>query len=99
MSDTETLPTLDLTQLTADIVAAYVSHNLLQPAGMPEVIASVHTALRELIVSVREVKDPVEPATSAQIDYSIKPDVLISFLNGRLCRAVTKPSTGASAGC
>lgn len=94
MSDTDTLPTLDLTQLTVGIVAAYVSHNLLQPAGMPEVIASVHTALRGLVVSRPEVLDSVEFATPAQIDRSITPDALISFLDGRPYKALKRHLAG-----
>ena len=94
MSDTETSPALDLTQLTAGIVAAYVSHNLLQPAGMPEVIASVHATLRELIVSRPEVLDLAEFATPAQIDRSITPDALISFLDGRPYKALKRHLAG-----
>lgn len=90
MSDTDTLPSLDLTHLTAGIVAAYVSHNLLPPAGMAEVIASVHTALRGLIVSMPEVPDSAEFATPAQIDRSITPDALVSFLNGRPYKALKR---------
>ena len=37
----------DFVNLSADVVAAYVSHNSVPPADLPSLIASVHTALRD----------------------------------------------------
>ncbi len=71
-----------LTELTSDIVAAYVSHNSVQAASLPELISSVHGALSGLGTP----STPAEPdlkVTSAESRKSIKPDALISFIDGR----------------
>ena len=81
-------------EITADIIAAYVSGNHVQAAELPALIASVHAALNDLRTGA-----PAEPAgpekpTPAQVKKSITPDALISFIDGKryktLKRHVTK---------
>jgi predicted transcriptional regulator len=72
----------DLTELTSDIVAAYVSHNSVQLADLPSLISAVHGALSGLGAP----STPAEPdlkVSTGEIRKSIKPDALISFLDGR----------------
>jgi predicted transcriptional regulator len=40
---------LDFASITADVVSSYVSNNSVHRADLPNVIASVHAALQELI--------------------------------------------------
>ena len=40
----------DKISLSADIVAAYVSHNSVTPGGLPALIESVHSALTNLVL-------------------------------------------------
>ena len=95
MSDPEAPLTPDLRLLTAEIVAAYVAHNSMQPAGMPEVIASVHAALTSLVTGVsKATSETVEPATPAQIRRSITPDALISFFDGKPYKTLRRHLTG-----
>ncbi len=68
--------------LTTEIVSAYVSKNPVPVSGVPDLIRSVHASLVGLAASV-----PAEPApelpTPAAIKKSVRPDALISFLDGR----------------
>jgi len=63
---------------------------------MPEVIASVHMALRGLTVSMPEAPNSAEFATPAQIDRSITPDALVSFLDDRPNKALKRHLAGHS---
>ena len=70
-------------EMTADIIAAYVSGNHVQASELPGLIVSVHAALSGLGNAV-----PAEPAgpekpTPAQVKKSITPDALISFIDGK----------------
>jgi predicted transcriptional regulator len=72
-----------LTELTADVVAAYVMHNTIPVADLPGFINSVHAALGGPAAPVAEAVDEPRKPTAAQIRKSITPDVLISFVDGR----------------
>ena len=63
---------IELANLTADIVAAYVSNNPLPPGNLPDVIREVHTALT--LVSSAEGAQAAEanlvPAVSIRKSYN-----------------------------
>jgi predicted transcriptional regulator len=67
--------------LTADIVAAHVANNVVAVNDMPKIITSVYAALAGL--GEPDVEAPAErkPAVSAR--SSIKPDYLISMIDGK----------------
>ena len=70
-----------LTELTADIVSAYVSNNTLVPADVPALIADVSEALfRAAANAVVPPKEDLKPAVS--IKRSITPDYLICLEDG-----------------
>ncbi|MHC2018708.1 Ros/MucR family transcriptional regulator [Methylobacterium sp. CM6247] len=71
--------------LTADLVAAYVSNNSVPVSALPELLSSVHAAIRGLTNGGSDVSaaDRIEKATPAQIKKSITPDHLISFEDGK----------------
>ena len=86
MDDASNLPSAeqsDLAALTTDIVAAYVSHNSVQPSALPDLIASVHGALTGLGTSSAPAEPVVEKLSAAEIRKSIKPDGLVSLIDGR----------------
>lgn len=70
---------------TLEIVAAYVSNNVLPAKDLPGLITSVHGALAGL--GAEPAATPVEPEvdtpSSAQIKKSITPDAIISFIDGK----------------
>ncbi len=82
----------DVLVLTAEIVAAYVGNNAHVPASeIPTIIRSVREALLEKPASQAPAEAPPQPkATPAQIRKSITPDALISFLDGKSYKTLTR---------
>jgi predicted transcriptional regulator len=65
-----------LIELTADVVAAYVSNNPVPASDLPNLIADVHAALGRVsgsteVVSVEKQKPAVNPKKSIHDDYLI----------------------------
>jgi predicted transcriptional regulator len=85
---------LDLVGLTADIVSAYVSHNRVSPAEMPGLLASVHDAVAGLGRPAEPAEASVERPSPAQIRKSIRPDGLISFIDGKSYKTLKRHLTG-----
>jgi predicted transcriptional regulator len=68
--------------LSADIIAAYVSHNSVTPLALPPLIEAVFEALSKLGVVEAVQKTPaLVPATPIQ--KSITPGFLIASMMGR----------------
>src|SRR6516162_8999143 len=64
---------LELTSLTADVVAAYVANNVISTDKIPEFIGSVHTALKN--ASVQGVEPPkVELTPAVSVKKSVTQD-------------------------
>jgi predicted transcriptional regulator len=74
---------MDLVRLTADIVSAYLSNNRVPAIEVPGLLASVHAAFSGLGQSAKPTGLATEKLTPAQIRKSIKPDALISFVDGK----------------
>lgn len=71
-------------ELTADLVAAYVSKNAVSSADLPALISTIHSTLGTLATGAKQgSENQVEKPTPAQIKKSIKSDTLISFVDGK----------------
>lgn len=72
-------------ELTADIVAAYVSNNSVPITAVADLLSSVHAAVSGLATGGNGAvaEDKIEKPTPAQIKKSITPDGLISFEDGK----------------
>lgn len=76
MNDTleNTRPDL-LAELTAEVVAAYVSNNVVQTSDLPGLIANVHSALgstaKQAVTPVEKQKPAVSVRKSVQHEYII----------------------------
>jgi predicted transcriptional regulator len=81
MSSTETQA--DLTELSAEIVSAYVSNNSVPVSELGALIAGVHATLQALTQPAQAQQTGPEKATSGQVRKSITPDALISFIDGK----------------
>ena len=83
MNDTTTDSTALIPQTTG-IVSAFVAKNHVAAHELPALIASVHGALTGLATgtNVAPVDEPPEHVTPAQIRKSIRPEALISFIDG-----------------
>jgi predicted transcriptional regulator len=68
--------------LTAQIVSAYVSKNAVQKSDLPDLIASVRSAIGGG-ATVPAQPEPAVKASPADIKKSVTPDALISFLDGK----------------
>lgn len=88
MTDVTEASAAELIELTADIVSAYVSKNPVPAAGLPELIASVHSSLSGL-------GGPVVPAVGAPTPAvnpkkSVFPDYIVSLEDGRKFKSMKR---------
>ncbi len=74
-------PASDLTELTADIVSSYVTHNSVQSSDLAALIAAVHAALQGLGTSQQPEAERPQPAVAVR--KSVTPDFLISLEDGK----------------
>ena len=82
-------PPSDKISLSAEIVAAYVSHNSVIPGGLPALIELVHAALSNLgAVTVTSEPEPLVPAVSVR--KSIKPEYLICLDDGKKFKSLKR---------
>ena len=72
----------NLTRLTADVVAAYVSNNSVPTGQLADLIRSVHSSLSGLSGQPAEPKsEPLKPAVPVR--KSVHPDYLICLEDGK----------------
>jgi predicted transcriptional regulator len=69
--------------MTAGLVSAYVANNPVPVSELATLIASTHAALSGLGQRNASEAPAVEKLTPAQIRKSIRPDALISFIDGK----------------
>ncbi|SDA24467.1 transcriptional regulator, MucR family [Methylobacterium sp. UNC378MF] len=94
MSETAPTSQLDFIERTVDVVAAYVSNNSLPSAELPALIASIHEALNAIGSGpAAPAAESVERPTPAQIRKSIRPDGLISFIDGKSYKTLKRHLT------
>ena len=84
MSETLGEKSLNIIEMTGDIVAAYVSRNHVSVTDLPALIASVHAAISGRTTGeVQAETKAAEKLTPAQIRKSVTPEALISFIDGK----------------
>ena len=82
----------DKTSLSADILAAYVSHNAVAPASLPALIESVHSAITSLgVVEAIPKTEALIPAVP--IRKSITPGFLICLDDGKKLKTLKRHLT------
>ena len=52
--------THDHIELTSQIVAAYVSRNVIQPSDLPALISTIHQSLKTLSLPQEAAEDPID---------------------------------------
>ena len=78
-----------LVELTADVVAAYVSNNVIQTGDLPGLIANVHAALGTTAQSEGESTEPAaKPAVSVR--KSVQENVLICLECGQKFKSLKR---------
>ncbi|MBD8906294.1 MucR family transcriptional regulator, partial [Methylorubrum zatmanii] len=90
MNETET--PVDYVDLTADIVAAYVSNNPVPAAELAPLIGNIHGALLQIgtgrAVAQPQPQEPQQPAVP--IKKSIQPDYLVCLEDGRTFKSLKR---------
>ena len=83
-----------LLTMTMGIVQAYVTGNRVAPTELPLLIASVHAAITGLgQTAIPAEADAARPSQS-EIRKSIRPDGLVSFIDGRTYKTLKRHLTG-----
>lgn len=77
-----------LIELTAEIVAAYVSNNSVAANDLPSVISQVHAALGGATMPLEEVVEKPKPAVSVR--RSIQNDYLICLEDGQKFKSLKR---------
>ncbi|MBB3763239.1 MucR family transcriptional regulator [Sphingomicrobium lutaoense] len=80
MSDEQVIDDTLIT-LTADIVAAHVSNNMVAVNDLPQLIDNVHSSLSKHYESSQKAEEKLEPAVSVRA--SIKPDYIVCLEDGK----------------
>ena len=73
-------PDRDILDMTADIVAAYVTNNKIDAASLPGLITSIHAALGSTGSEAVEEVEPVQRLTAAQARKLVTPAGIISLI-------------------
>lgn len=71
----------EIVGLTAKIVAAYVSHNTVSPADLPDLIRTIHRVISDLASGQNGQHDLLAPAVP--IKKSITPEYIICLEDGK----------------
>ena len=72
----------DILRMTADVVSAYLSNNLLPANQISEVIQTVHTSLNALgMVKSESMAEPPKPAVP--VKKSVTPDYIVCLEDGK----------------
>ncbi|WP_095090626.1 MucR family transcriptional regulator [Mesorhizobium sophorae] len=81
-------PNNNMIELTADIVAAYVQKNPVPVSGLPDLIASVNSALSNISPPSPIVEPPPKPAVNPK--RSVFPDYIISLEDGKKYKSLKR---------
>ncbi|WP_417476291.1 MucR family transcriptional regulator [Maricaulis sp.] len=71
----------ELLRMTTDVVASYLSHNSMPADNVPDLIRSVHTAMKE--VSGIELKQETKSKPAVSVAKSISDDYIVCLEDGK----------------
>jgi predicted transcriptional regulator len=91
MSDIDTAA-LNPIERTSDIITAYVAHNVVQPAALPELIASVHAALQS--IASPPPAEPETPTPPIPIRRTVTREHIISLEDGKPYKTLKRHLSG-----
>src|SRR5690242_15231542 len=77
----------------AELVSAYVTRNHVAAGELPNLIHTVHASLVGLSQPSPPSSEAVEKPTPTQIKKSIRPDGLISFIDGKAYKTLKRHLT------
>lgn len=89
---TETLENrqIELVELTADLVSAYVSNNPVPVSDLPALITQVHQSLKSLGVTTEETVAQEKLAPAVSVRKSITPDYIVCLEDGKKFKSLKR---------
>lgn len=90
---TQKTPDINIVELTAEVVSAYVSHNSVHKTDIQPLIASVYSSLSGL-GQPAVAAAPERPAPRIPIKKSVTPDYIISLEDGRQYKSLKRHLSG-----
>jgi predicted transcriptional regulator len=88
MTNTELLQSGNFTELTAEIVSAYVANNPVPTAGLAELIATVHSAVAGLSQPSAPAVEAPTPAVNPK--RSVQPDYIVCLEDGKRFKSLKR---------
>ena len=88
LTETDNRTTQHLIELTADVVAAYVSNNPVQASDLPALIAEVHGALGRVGGAAQVVEEKPKPAVNPK--KSVTDDYIICLEDGKKFKSLKR---------
>ena len=88
MSEQSEVRAVDLVEMTADIVSAYVSSNPLPVAGLPDLIASIHSSLTGVSKASAVEEPKLEPAVNPK--RSVFPGYIVCLEDGKKFKSLKR---------
>lgn len=79
-----------LVELTAEIAASYVANNRVNPDELPELIRSVHSAMKTAETGAIIEQPEERPAPAVPIKKSVTADHIISLFDGRRFKSMKR---------
>ncbi len=79
-----------LIEMTADLIAAYVTKNHVRAAELPDLISTVHASLMGLGTATEAEPEPGKPVPPVSIKKSISDDYLISLEDGQRYKSLKR---------
>ena len=73
----------ELTEMTAEIVSAYVSNNAVATADLPGLIAGVHRALSGVGAPAEAAADAAPKEPAVPVKKSVNPDYIVCLEDGK----------------
>ena len=88
-------PNTDLTELTVELLSAFVANNNVRSGDLPALIASTHAALSGLAApgDATPASEAHEPAVTARKSLANR-DVIISLIDGKPYKSLKRHLTG-----
>lgn len=77
---------------TSEIITAYVANNVVQPSALPDLIVSVHAALKS--VSSPPPAEPEKPTPPIPIRKTVTPSHIISLEDGKPYKTLKRHLSG-----
>ncbi|AZO63225.1 transcriptional regulator [Mesorhizobium sp. M1A.F.Ca.IN.022.06.1.1] len=87
-NESESVASTDILELTAEVVSAYVQKNAVPANGLPDLIASVNSALSAIGKPSQPAKTELIPAVSPK--RSVFPDYIVCLEDGKKFKSLKR---------